>query len=100
MFYFFSRDKKNVCFKVGAKKKNCVLIFQKKNITESNNLAPPPEIKWCVPKYAAVVATLPGHGNDKRSQSTVTSQQLWVVHCNKCTYTAIPQPPLVSGLFL
>ena len=42
MFYFFSRDKKNVCFKVGAKKKNCVLIFQKKNITESNNLAPPP----------------------------------------------------------
>ena len=42
MFYFFSRDKKNVCFKVGAKKKNCVLIFQKKTTTESNNLAPPP----------------------------------------------------------
>ena len=33
-----------------SNKKNCVLIFQKKNITESNNLAPtPPEIKWCVP---------------------------------------------------
>ena len=45
MFYFFSRDKKNVCSKVGAKKKNCVLIFQKKNIglTESNNLVPPPQ---------------------------------------------------------
>ena len=35
-------------------KKNCVLIFEKKNITESNNLAPPPppEIKWCVPKHS------------------------------------------------
>ena len=50
MFYFFPGTKKNVCFKVGAKKKNCVLILQKKNITESNNLdPPPPEIKWCVP---------------------------------------------------
>ena len=61
MFYFFSRDKKNVCFKVGAKKKNCVLIFQKKNITESNNLGPPPpEIKWCVPKSVWV-----GRRNEK-----------------------------------
>ena len=51
MFYFFSRDKKNVCFKVGAKKKKlCANFSEKKNITESNNLAPPPpEIKWCVP---------------------------------------------------
>ena len=44
-FIFFPGTKKNVCFKVGAKKKNCVLIFQKKNITESNNLGPPPPQK-------------------------------------------------------
>ena len=51
MFYFFSRDKKNICFKVGAEKKMCANFSEKKNITESNNLAPPPppEIKWCVP---------------------------------------------------
>ena len=53
MFYFFSRDKKNVCFKVSAKKKKlCANFSKKKNITESNNLGPPPplEIKWCVAK--------------------------------------------------
>ena len=43
MFYFFSRDKKNVCFKVGVKKKKlCANFSEKKNITESNNLGPPP----------------------------------------------------------
>ena len=42
MFYFFSRDKKNVCFKVGAKKKLCANFSEKKSITESNNLGPPP----------------------------------------------------------
>ena len=43
MFYFFSRDKKNVCFKVSAKKKKlCADFSEKKNITESNNLGPPP----------------------------------------------------------
>ena len=42
---FFSRDKKNVCFKVGAKKKLCANFSEKKNITESNNLAPPPPQK-------------------------------------------------------
>ena len=43
MFFFFSRDKKNVCFKVGAKKKKlCANFSEKKNITESNNLGTPP----------------------------------------------------------
>ena len=31
------------------KKKLCANFSEKKNITESNNLGPPPEIKWCVP---------------------------------------------------
>ena len=48
---FFFQGQKNVCFKFGAKKKKlCANFSEKKNITESNNLAPPPpEIKWCVP---------------------------------------------------
>ena len=43
MFYFFSRDKKNVCFMVGAKKKNCVLIFQKKKTYLKVIIQPPPQ---------------------------------------------------------
>ena len=40
-FIFFPGTKKMFVSR-SVIKKNCVLIFQKKNITESNNLAPPP----------------------------------------------------------